>query len=246
MDSTNAPGRRQVDPQRPDQSSATTWGTEDDVDTPSARRVQVVHRLGAIVVAAVLAVFGLLGFIGGLDFFSTDGDTVVGLSSNGLLSTISLLTAAVLIASALRGGRQAGVVMIGFGAAFLLSAFWHLFVLNTTLNILAFSMANVLFSIVAGIVLLTLGLYGRVSGNLPADNPYHLHTAGSREGDAEEEPELPPSTPAERRAEREMREAEIAVSERRGTPEQVRRVEAMSRVRTKVERRRVWMEHAGR
>ncbi|KQS71910.1 hypothetical protein ASG41_19180 [Modestobacter sp. Leaf380] len=205
-----------------------------------------MHRVGAFAVAAVLAVFGLLGLIGGLDYFSTDGGNVVGLSSNGLLSTISLLTAAVLIASALRGGRQAGVVMIGFGAAFLLSAFWHLFVLNSSLNVLAFSMANVIFSIVAGIVLLTLGLYGRVSGNLPADNPYHLHTAGSREGDADEEPELPPATPAERRAEREMREAELAVTEHRATPEQTRRVQAMGRVRTKTERRRVWMADSGR
>ncbi|WP_082522861.1 DUF4383 domain-containing protein [Geodermatophilus sp. Leaf369] len=246
MDSTNAPQRPAVDPQRPDQSGATVWGTEDDLDTPTARKVKVVHRIGALVVAAVLAVFGLLGLLGGLEYFSTDGDTVVGLSSNGLLSTISLLTGAVLVASALRGGRQSGVVMIGFGVAFLLSAFWHLFVLNTSLNVLAFSMANVIFSIVTGIVLLTLGLYGRVSGNLPADNPYHLQTAGNRETDADEEPELPPSTPAERRAEREIREAEVAVAERRATPEQTRRVEAMSRVRTKVERRRIWMEHTGR
>ncbi len=232
---TSAPA---VDP------GATRYVDEDSADTPTARRVVVVHRIGAFAVAAVITVFGLLGFLGGLDFFSTDGETVAGLSSNGLLSTISLVTAVVLVASALRGGRTASVVMIGVGVAFLLSAFWHLFVLNTSLNVLAFSMANVIFSIVTGIVLLTLGLYGRVSGNLPADNPYHLRSAGNREADAEEQPELPPASPAERRAEREMREAEVAVTERRATPEQIRRVEAMSRVRTKTDRRRVWQETA--
>lgn len=216
---------------------------EDTADTPTARRVVVVHRIGAYAVAAVLAVFGLLGFVGGLDFFSTDGGRVAGLSSNGLLSTISLLTAAVLVAAAVKGGRVAGVVMTGVGTAFLLSAFWHLFVLNSSLNVLAFEMSNVIFSIVVGLLLLTLGLYGRVSGNLPADNPYRANLE-SGAPQLEEEPELPPRTPAERRAEAEIREAEVAVAERRATPEQAARVEAMSHERTKSGRRRVWMAHS--
>ncbi len=218
---------------------------EDVVETPTARRVKTVHRLGAFTVAAVLAVFGVLGFVGGLDFFSTDGSRVVGLSSNGLLSTISLLTAAVLVAGAVKGGRVAGIVMTGVGTAFLLSAFWHLFVLNTDLNVLAFAMSNVIFSIVVGLLLLTLGLYGRVSGNLPQDNPYRANlVSGAQEAD--EEPDLPARTPEERRAEAQIREAEIAVAEHRATPEQTARVEAMRAERTKAGRRRVWMELSSR
>jgi hypothetical protein len=38
-----------------------------------------------------------------------------------------------------------------------------------------------------------------------------------------------------------MREAEVAVVERRATADQRRRVEAMSRVTTRRERREVWM-----
>jgi hypothetical protein len=34
-------------------------------------------------------------------------------------------------------------------------------------------MSNVIFSFVAGLLLLTFGLYGRVSGGLTADNPYY-------------------------------------------------------------------------
>ena len=34
-------------------------------------------------------------------------------------------------------------------------------------------MANVIFSFVVGTVLLMFGFYGRVSGGLPPDNPYH-------------------------------------------------------------------------
>jgi hypothetical protein len=202
--------------------------------------VPSVHRIGAIVVAAVIAAFGVLGLVNGLAYFSTDGERIAGLSSNGLLSTISLVTAAVLVVAALRGSRVASTTMLVIGALFLVSALANLAVLNTDLNILAFSMANVIFSIVAGLVLLTLGAYGRVSGNLPADSPYRHEDAAAAYEDDDTGPQLP-ETPAERAAERAMREAELAVVEHRATAEQQRRVAAMAEVRTRADRRDVWM-----
>jgi hypothetical protein len=201
-------------------------------------RVPAVHRAGALVVAAAIAVFGVLGFLNGLDFFSTDGGQVLGLSSNGLLSAISLVTAAVLVAAALRGPRVASTVMIVVGSLFLLSALANLAVLRTDWNVLAFRFANVVFSVVAGLVLLLLGAYGRVSGNLPADSPYARPS--------EEEPDTVddvPSTPQEFAVERAMREAEIAVVQHLATPDQARRVAAMAEVRARAERRRVWMSY---
>jgi hypothetical protein len=198
-------------------------------------RVPAVHRVGAVVVAAVIAAFGVLGLADGLAYFSTDGERIAGLSSNGLLSTISLVTAAVLVAAALRGHRVASTTMLVIGTLFLVSALANLAVLDTEVNFLAFSMANVVFSICAGLVLLTLGAYGRVSGNLPADSPYRREAA-----------EIPdtgqqlPQTPAERAAERAMREAELAVAEHRASADQQRRVEAMAQVRTRADRRAVW------
>jgi hypothetical protein len=197
-----------------------------------------VQRIGALTVAAVILVFGLLGFAGGLDFFSTDGEPVLGLSSNGLLSTISVLTAAVLVVAALRSPRTASTLMIVVGVLFLISALANLAVLRTSYNVLAFEMENVVFSVVAGLVLLLLGAYGRVSGNLPPDSPY----ARPRPDDAAGEPESFPSTPAEFAAERAMREAEIAVVNHVATADQRRRVAAMAEVRSRADRRRVWME----
>jgi hypothetical protein len=202
-----------------------------------AGRVPAVHRIGAIVVAAVIATFGVLGFANGLDYFSTDGERIAGLSSNGLLSTISLVTAAVLVAAALRGSRIASTTMLVIGALFLVSAMANLIVLETEWNLLAFSMANVIFSIVAGLVLLTLGAYGRISGNLPEDSPYRGEGAEETADTSQQLPE----TPAERAAERAMREAELAVVEHRATADQQRRVEAMAKVRTRADRRAVWM-----
>jgi hypothetical protein len=187
-------------------------------------------------VAAVIGTFGVLGFVGGLDYFSTEGGDVLGLSSNGLLSTISVLTAAVLVFAAFRSARTASTIMIVIGALFLLSALANLAALRTSFNVLAFEMANVVFSIVAGLVLLTLGAYGRVSGHLPPDSPYAQPPA-----EVDVEPEAYPSTPEEFAAEAAMREAEIAVVQRRATVDQRRRVEAMSAVSSRQDRRRVWM-----
>jgi Domain of unknown function (DUF4383) len=210
---------------------------EDDAPAYDTR-VFTVQRVGALAVAAVIAVFGVLGFVGGLDFFSTDGDEVLGMSSNGLLSTISLLTAVVLAVAALRSPRVASTVMIVVGTLFLLSALANLAVLRTSFNVLAFEMENVAFSVVAGLLLLLLGAYGRVSGNLPPDSPY----ARPPTDDVDDEPESFPSTPEEFAAERAMREAEIAVVNHVATADQRRRVAAMAEVRSRGDRRRVWTE----
>jgi hypothetical protein len=226
-------------PHRRTTSDADAEAGDRDAGTPAYdTRVFTVQRIGALTVAAVIAVFGLLGFLGGLDFFSTDGGEVLGMSSNGLLSAISLLTAAVLVVAALRSPRVASTVMIVVGTLFLVSALANLAVLRTSFNILAFEIENVAFSVVAGLVLLLLGAYGRVSGNLPPDSPY----ARPRTDDADDEPESFPSTQAEFAAERAMRDAEIAVVNHVATAEQRRRVAAMAKVHSRADRRRVWME----
>lgn len=171
-------------PRTEPQGGLSRWQDEPRADGSGAK-VPFVHKVGAVVVAAVIGVFGVLGFAGGLDFFSTDGERVLGLSSNGLLSTVSVVTAAVLVFAAFRSARTASTIMMVIGVLFLVSAFANLAVLRTELNLLAFEMPNVIFSIVAGLVLLTLGAYGRVSGHLPPDSPYAPARA---EGD-DEEPE---------------------------------------------------------
>jgi hypothetical protein len=220
---------------RPVQGALSQWQDRPPA-TGAGARVPFVHMFGAVAVATVIGIFGVLGLVGGLDYFSTDGERVLGLSSNGLLSTISLVTAAVLVFAAFRSAHTASTTMIAIGVLFLLSALVNLALLRTSLNVLAFSIANVIFSTVAGLVLLILGAYGRVSGHLPADSPYAPEPAG-----ADDDVEVQPSTPEEFAAEAAMRRAEIAVVEHRATADQRRRVEAMSRVTTRQDRRRVWM-----
>jgi len=94
-------------------------------------RVFAVQRLGAVGVGLVLLVFGLLGATGGVGLLSTHGERYLGMSSNGLLSALSLVVAAVLLGAALRGPRTASTVMIVLGVLFLLSALLNLALLRT-------------------------------------------------------------------------------------------------------------------
>lgn len=77
---------------------------------PVDLRPAQVYRIGAGLCGVVLLVFGCLGLTDGLAFFSTTGERVAGLSSNGLLSLISIVTAAVLIIGAVIGGNAASMI----------------------------------------------------------------------------------------------------------------------------------------
>ena len=99
-------------------------------------------------------------------------------------------------------------------------------------------MENVIFSVVVGLLLLVLGAYGRIGGHLPPDSPYA--PPAHRSWTAADVHDFP-SAPAEFTAEAAMREAEIAVAEHRATEDQRRRVEAMSHVVSRRNRRRMWM-----
>jgi len=139
---------------------------------PADHRLGTVYRYGAGLCGLALLVFGSLGFLNDLEFLSTRGERVAGLSSNGLLSLISVVVAAVLVAGAVVGGNAASLVNMVVGFLFLGSGFVNLALLDTKANFLAFHMQNVMFSFVVGLMLLTFGMYGRVSGGLPHDNPY--------------------------------------------------------------------------
>ncbi|MBJ3810366.1 DUF4383 domain-containing protein [Streptomyces flavofungini] len=141
-------------------------------ELPVDHRLAVVYRVGAAVCGVILLVFGCLGFADQLAFFATDGSRVAGLSSNGLLSLLSVVVGLGMAAGAVVGGNFASTLNIVIGSLFLLSGFVHLFVLDRSVNVLDFSMANVVFSFVMGLLIVTFGMYGRVSGGLPHDNPY--------------------------------------------------------------------------
>jgi hypothetical protein len=213
------------------------------VGSDSRSRLDNLHRIGAVVFGLGLSVFGVLGLVNRLDFFSTTGQDVLGLSSNGALSMISIIVAAVLIAAGVRGGRVASTVLVVVGAAFVASGLVNTLVLGTPLNLLAFRIPNVVFSFVAGALLLFLGAWGRFSGRLPDDNPYRQERQHG--GD---EPDPLPSRFDDRdnaAAARELAEAERAVAQHTATPDLVARVQALRGMRREEDRIQEWRRLRG-
>lgn len=131
-----------------------------------------VYRYGAGLCGAILLVFGCLGFADRLTPFDTDGTRISGMSTNGVLSLISVLVGLALIGGAVVGGNFASTLNMTVGALFLVSGFFHLFVLDRPANVLDFGMSNVVFSFAMGLLIACFGMYGRVSSKLPHDNPY--------------------------------------------------------------------------
>ncbi|MFE6770580.1 DUF4383 domain-containing protein [Streptomyces fimicarius] len=144
-------------------------------ELPVDHRLATVYRIGAGLCGTILLAFGILGFTQQLSFFDTSGDRIAGLSSNGLLSLISVVVGVLLIAGTAVGGNVASTLNMTIGTLFLLSGFAHLFILDRPANILDFGMPNVVFSFVMGLLILVFGMYGRVTGGLPHDNPYWRH-----------------------------------------------------------------------
>lgn len=143
-----------------------------DEQLPVDHRLNQVYRIGAGVMGLILIVFGILGLIDKIGFFDTGGDRVAGLNTNGALSVLSICVGLLLLAGMVAGGNIASTLNMVLGVLFIASGFVNLALLDTSYNILAFHIQNVLFSFVVGVMLMFFGMYGRVSGSLPHDNPY--------------------------------------------------------------------------
>ncbi|MFC8127117.1 DUF4383 domain-containing protein [Streptomyces sp. NPDC057302] len=140
-------------------------------ELPVDHHLAAVYRYGAAFCGLVLITFGCLGLADALTPLSTNGE-VAGLSTNVALSVISLVVGAALVVGGFVGGTFASALNMSVGTLFLLSGFYHLFTLDRPANFLDFGMTNVLFSFVAGLMILTFGMYGRVSSKLSHDNPF--------------------------------------------------------------------------
>ncbi|MFE4633586.1 DUF4383 domain-containing protein [Streptomyces sp. NPDC056773] len=151
-------------------------------ELPVDHRLATVYRYGALLCGLTLIAFGALGFADALRPFDTQGETIAGLTTNTTLSFISVIVGLALAAGAVIGGNFASTLNITVGALFLLSGFAHLFILDKGANILGFGMTNVMFSFVMGLIIMTFGMYGRVSSKLPHDNPYWQRRHPRHEG----------------------------------------------------------------
>ncbi|MFD8755357.1 DUF4383 domain-containing protein [Kitasatospora sp. NPDC059577] len=151
-------------------------------ELPVDHKLLLVWRIGAGLGGVFLIVFGALGLADHPGFLDTEGDRIVGLSTNGTLAVLSIVVGAILVIGAVIGGNFAANLNMVVGVLFVVSGFYGLTVLGRPdANILNFRMSNVLFAFLFGVVLTTFGMYGRVSSHLPHDNPYWRHRAETEE-----------------------------------------------------------------
>ncbi|AKH82196.1 hypothetical protein AA958_08090 [Streptomyces sp. CNQ-509] len=182
----HVPGSREALKDRVNVGHPAHQHTKLDEHLPVDHHLSNVYRVGAGLAGLFLLVFGILGLIDRIGFFDTGGHQTLGLNSNGALSVLSIVAGVVLLYGMVRGGNFASTLNMVLGGLFVLSGFVNLAVLDTSWNFFAFRMQNVLFSFILGVVLAMFGMYGRVSGRLPHDNPY-WRTRNAEEAAAEDE-----------------------------------------------------------
>jgi hypothetical protein len=207
---------------------------------PGPHPVHTVHRISAVALGGFLILFGALGLSRGLAMLAPAGSAVMGLTTNGLLSVLSVVVGVALVGAAVRGGPAASTVSLVVAAGFLVSGMVNVFLLTSPMNMLAFTLPNVLFSFAVGATLLVLGAYGRISGGLPPDNPYasgapepaFVSQAPEGQGDVE--------------AASELADAERARARHTASPEQLGRLAEVDHQRSSADRRRAWRDSARR
>jgi uncharacterized protein DUF4383 len=191
-----------------------------------------LHRIGAAVVGAFIFLFGLTGLALRPEVFSTEGPVVFGMTTNGLLAFASMAVGIVLLFAAVLGGRVIEWGAVVAGAAFFLSGVVNVFLLGTPLNVMAFTMPNVVFSWLVGVVLVALGMIGRkqhaTDDSSDGSHPVNEHPAAQVHTN--------PIAAAE------LAEAERALALHYATEEQIERVHDADRYRSAAERLHAWEE----
>jgi Domain of unknown function (DUF4383) len=195
-----------------------------------------LHRIGAAVIGGFVFVFGLAGLARRPDIFSTEGPVVFGMTTNGFLAFLSMVMGFMLVLAVVFGGLVAAWGAIVAGTVFILSGVVNVFLLETPLNVMAFTMPNVIFSWVVGAVLVALGMIGR--RHHPTDDSLYGSHLEYEDAAAQVHPD--PVAAAE------LAEAERARALHYATEEQAERLHDADRYRSPADRIHSWEESGHR
>jgi hypothetical protein len=190
-----------------------------------------LHRIGMLLLGGFVFVFGLVGLTWRPEVFSTHGPVVFGMTTNGFLAFLSMVVGFMLVFAAVFGGPVAAYGAIAAGSAFILSGVVNVFLLGTSLNIMAFSFSNVVFSWVVGAGLVVVGIIGRRE-HPTADSLYGPHAGTGEIEQAHPDPV----------AAAELAEAERARALHYATAEQLERLHEADRYRDPGDRVHAWEE----
>ena len=132
---------------------------------PVDHHLRPTYRFLAGLSGVYLLTFGLIGLIGtwGDPFFHRGDDWALGLRTNPAAAVVSLLAGAGVLGAALLGGNLHHRINLVLGWALMAYGVAVMAVIQTDANIFNVSMINVIVVMSLGLVVLTGGLYGKVS-----------------------------------------------------------------------------------
>ncbi|WP_028280495.1 DUF4383 domain-containing protein [Arthrobacter sp. H5] len=118
------------------------------------------NRLLATVFGAVYLLVGILGFFvtAGVGFFATEGNVLIVFEVNPLHNVIHLAIGAALLLGGLNSVAAAKGVNTTVGAVYLLVGILGLFLVGTSLNIIALNGADNVLHLASAVLLLGVGL----------------------------------------------------------------------------------------
>ncbi|MEV0428016.1 DUF4383 domain-containing protein [Micromonospora sp. NPDC050495] len=123
-----------------------------------------LYRVLSGLIGLYILVFGVYGVAAtwGDGLFSRADTSALGLRTNLAFSLVSVIFGAFLIIGASRRGNLGHYMNLTAGVVFLVTGILMMSVLQTQVNILNFSMATVIVSLLFGLILLATGLYDKV------------------------------------------------------------------------------------
>jgi hypothetical protein len=123
-----------------------------------------LYRVFAGLVGLYILFFGVYGVVvtWGEPLFARDDTWVLGLRTNLAFALASVLFGLVLLVGASRRGNLGHYMNLTAGVVFMVTGLAMMSVLQTSANILNFSMSTVIVSLLFGLLLLATGLYDKV------------------------------------------------------------------------------------
>ena len=140
-----------------------------------------LYRVLSGLVGLYILIFGIFGIFetAGESLFSRDGHYALGLRTNLAFSLVSVIFGIVIMIGASRRGNLGHFMNLTAGVVFLVVGLVMLTVLQTDANILNFSVATVVVSLIFGLLMLATGLYDKVGPpeHAEAERSYRRATA---------------------------------------------------------------------
>jgi hypothetical protein len=132
---------------------------------PVNHHLRPLYRVLAGLCGLYVLVFGIVAFTrhGHVGIFAQrDVPAALGLHANPAFAMLSIVVGAILFAGAVIGRNVDRWINLVGALVFLVAGMLMLTLLRTSLNVLGFTVATCVVSLVIGMVLLTAGLYGQV------------------------------------------------------------------------------------